>query len=175
MLRSLDIRDVLIIDRLSLTLGPGESFSIGAVMAQRASTSSYTALDDVFCYELSAESFFALLQKSAVLNFFCTQYLASLLGQSRQQLQLQFSQHVAEQQTMNSPLAAIIKRAPLSVTPQTPIRRVVELMAASSVGNWPEALAVSTRLAGSAAAASSSGAAVAAASSAGGSNTWSMT
>ena len=127
--------EVSVMDQASLTLGPGESFSIGAVMAQRASTSSYTALDDVFCYELSAESFFALLQKSAVLNFFCTQYLASLLGQSRQQLQLQFSQHVAEQQTMNSPLAAIIKKTPLSVTPQTPVRRVVELMAASSVGS----------------------------------------
>ena len=86
-------------DPSSLTLGSGECFSIGAVMALRASTCSYTALEDVFCYELSAESFFALLQKSAVLNFFCTQHLASLLGQSRQQLQRQFSQHVAEQQT----------------------------------------------------------------------------
>ena len=122
-------------DHASLTLGPGECFSIGAVMARRASTSSYTALDDVFCYELSAESFFALMQKSAVLNFFCTQHLASLLGQSRQQLQRQFSQHVAEQQTMNSPLASVIKKAPLAVTPQTPIRQVVELMAASSVGS----------------------------------------
>ena len=60
--------EAVIDDPSSLTLGPGESFSIGAVMAQRASTSSYTALDDVFCYELSAESFFALLQQSAVLR-----------------------------------------------------------------------------------------------------------
>ncbi|MBS1228960.1 MAG: putative domain and cyclic nucleotide-regulated nucleotidyltransferase [Proteobacteria bacterium] len=127
--------EVSVIDQASLTLGPGECFSIGAVMAQRASTSCYTALDDVFCYEITAESFFALLQKSAVLNLFCTQYLASLLGQSRRQLQMQFSQHVAEQQTMNSPLSAVIKKAALSVTPRTPIRKVVELMAASSVGS----------------------------------------
>lgn len=41
--------EVSVVDSSSLTLGPGECFSIGAVMAQRASTSSYTALDDVFC------------------------------------------------------------------------------------------------------------------------------
>ena len=119
----------------SLALMPGECFSIGALLAQRASTSRYTALDDVFCYELGADHFFSLLQQSPVFNRFCTQYLASLLAQSRQQLQSQFSQHVAEQQTMNSPLAAIIKRTPLSVTPQTPIRRVIEQMAASSIGS----------------------------------------
>ena len=130
-----DASEVSVIDQSSMTLGPGEGFSIGSVMAQRASTSSYLALDDVFCYEIMAETFFELMQKSAVLNFFCTQYLASLLSQSRQQLQLQFSQHVAEQQTMNSPLTAVIKKAPLSVTPDTPIRRVVELMAAGSIGS----------------------------------------
>lgn len=127
--------EVSVMDPSSLTLGPGEGFSIGSVMAQRPTTSSYTALEDVFCYELMAEDFFELMQKSSVLNLFCTQYLASLLSQSRQQLQLQFSQHVAEQQTMNSPLTAIIKKVPLSVTPDTPIRKVIELMAAGSIGS----------------------------------------
>lgn len=128
-------REVSVIDQSSLTLMPGEGFSIGSVMARRPSSSSYTAIDDVFCYELAAEVFFDLMQKSSVLNLFCTQYLASLLSQSRQQLQLQFSQYVAEQQTMNSPLTAIIKKQPLSVTPQTPIRTVIELMAGGSIGS----------------------------------------
>lgn len=105
------------------------------MLAQRATTSSYTALDDVFCYELAADHFAALMQKSAVFNRFCTQYLASLLSQSRQQLQSQFAQHVAEQQTMNSPLAALVKKAPLSVTPATPIRAVIEQMIAAGVGS----------------------------------------
>ena len=63
---------------------------------------SYRHLDvykrQVFCYEMTAGTFFLLMHKSSVLNLFCTQYLASLLSQSRQQLQQQFSQHVAEQQ-----------------------------------------------------------------------------
>ena len=118
-----------------LTLGPGEGFSIGSVAAQRPSTSFYTALGDVFCYELLAEDFFALMQMSSVLNIFCTQYLSSLLGQSRQQLQIHFSQHIAEQQTMNSSLASIIKRDPVTVTPDTPSRQAIETMVSCNIGS----------------------------------------
>ena len=127
--------EVSMMEQSSLALGPGESFAIGSVMAQRASSNHYTALGDVFCYELHASDFFELMQTSSVFNLFCTQYIASLLSQSRQQLQTQFSQRVAEQQTMNSPLASIIKREPISVAPETPIREVVEVMASRSIGS----------------------------------------
>jgi CBS domain-containing protein len=129
------VGEVSVNDSSALTLGPGECFSIASVMARRPSTSCYTAIDDVSCYELPAAAFIALTGQSAVLNLFCTQNLASLLSQSRQQLQLQFAQQVAEQQTMNSPLAAIIIKEPQAVSPQTPIREVIELMAAGSVGS----------------------------------------
>ena len=127
--------EISVMEHSILTLGPGEGFPIGSVTAQRPSTNIYTALGDVFCYELSADDYFVLMQKSPVFNIFCTQYIASLLSQSRQQLQMQFSQRVAEQQTMNSPLSSIIKKAPLSVTPDTLVREVVGLMAARSIGS----------------------------------------
>jgi CBS domain-containing protein len=127
--------DVSLVEYTSLTLGPGECFPIGPVMAQRVSINAYTALEDMFCYEMSVEDFFILIQKSRVFNLFCTQYIASLLNQSRQQLQSQFSQRVAEQQTMNSPLSTIIKKAPVAVTRETPIQKVVEMMAAGSLGS----------------------------------------
>lgn len=127
--------EISLMEHSLMTLGPGEGFPIGSVTAQRSSTNIYTAIGDVFCYELGADDFFALMQKSSVFNLFCTQYIASLLSQSRQQLQMQFSQRVAEQQTMNSPLASIIKKEALSVTPDTPVRQVVELMAGRSIGS----------------------------------------
>ena len=127
--------EISMMEQSTLTLGPGESFPIGSVTAQRSSSNLYTALSDVFCYELQADDFFLLIQKSSVFNLFCTQYIASLLSQSRQQLQTQFSQRVAEQQTMNSPLASIIKKAAISVTTETSIRQVVEVMAARSIGS----------------------------------------
>ena len=122
-------------EQAALTLGPGEGFPIGSVTAQRPSSNVYAAISDVFCYELPVADFFLLLQKSAVFNLFCTQYIASLLSQSRQQLQTQFSQRVAEQQTMNSPLASVIKKTPISVRRGTPVRAVVETMAARTIGS----------------------------------------
>lgn len=91
-----------------LSLGAGEGFPIGAVTAGRPSTDNiYTAVEDVFCYLLPAEDFLALMAMSPEFNLFCTQYIASLLDQSRRQLQLQFAQRASEQQTLNSPLSGI--------------------------------------------------------------------
>ncbi|MFZ2855111.1 MAG: DUF294 nucleotidyltransferase-like domain-containing protein [Rhodocyclaceae bacterium] len=127
--------DVSVVEYSSMTIGPGEGFPIGSVTAQRPSTSSYIALDDVFCYELPVQHFFEVMQKSTVFNLFCTQYIASLLSQSRQQLQVQFAQRAAEQQTMNSPLTSIVKKMPISVSPETPIRKVIETMAKGHIGS----------------------------------------
>jgi CBS domain-containing protein len=134
-IRARQAGDVSVMEQSAMTLGPGEGFPIGSVTAQRASTNVYTAIDDAFCYELAAEDFFALMQRSPVFNLFCTQYIASLLSQSRQQLQLQFSQRVAEQQTMNSQLAALIKREPVAVTGETPLREAIAAMVARKIGS----------------------------------------
>jgi len=119
----------------AITLGPGQAFAIGALMAQRPTSSAYVAREDVFCYELPADDFFTLTQQSTVFSLFCSQYIAGLLKQSQQQLQLQFAQRAAEQKTMNSPLAVIVKREPVSVLAEASIRQVVELMAGRHLGS----------------------------------------
>lgn len=127
--------DVGVMEYSSLILGPGELFPISSVMAQRSSTNTYVALEDVFCYELGADVFLELMRRSSVFNLYCTKYIATLLSQSRQQLQTQFSQRVAEQQTMNSPLASIIKREPICVTRESSIQQVVEKMNTIKIGS----------------------------------------
>lgn len=127
--------DVSVVDYTTMTIGPGEGFPIGSVTAQRPSTNFYIALEDTFCYELPVQVFFEIMQKSTVFNLFCTQYIASLLNQSRQQLQVQFAQRAAEQQTMNSPLTSIVKKTPVSVSPETSIREAIEAMAAGHIGS----------------------------------------
>lgn len=127
--------DISVMEYSSLSLGPGEFFPIGSVMAQRSSTNTYVALDDVFCYEFDADCFFELLQRSSAFNLHCTKYIASLLSQSRQQLQTQFSQRVVEQQTMNSPLSSVIKKEPVCVTRDSTIRQVVEKMNTIKIGS----------------------------------------
>ena len=127
--------EVTVTEYSILSLGAGESFPIGAVTAGRPSTNIYTAVDDVFCYQLPADDFLALLASSPEFNLFCTRYIASLLDQSRQQLQLQFAQRASEQQTLNSPLAGIGSRSPVTVGPETPLRAALETMSKAGVGS----------------------------------------
>ena len=127
--------EVTVTEYSILSLGAGESFPIGAVTAGRPSTNTYTAVDDVFCYQLPAEDFMGLMTSSPEFNLFCTQYIASLLNQSRQQLQLQFAQRASEQQTLNSPLAGIGSRSPITVTPETPLRAALETMSQAHIGS----------------------------------------
>ncbi|MBR0565014.1 CBS domain-containing protein [Azoarcus sp. L1K30] len=118
----------------SMTMGPGECFPIGAVSASRPSTNAYVAVEDSFCFQITADDFMQLMQMSPVFHLFCTQYIASLLNQSRQQLQSTFSQRAAEQQTMTTPLAQLIKREPIFVGPDCSARMALEKMAESGIG-----------------------------------------
>jgi CBS domain-containing protein len=127
--------EVTVTEYSILSLGAGESFPIGAVTAGRPSTNTYTATEDTFCYQLPAADFMTLMASSPEFNLFCTQYIASLLHQSRQQLQQQFSQRASEQQTLNSPLANIGSRSPVTVAPETPVRAALECMSKAGVGS----------------------------------------
>ena len=118
----------------SLTLGPGECFPIGALSAQRPSTNAYVALEDSFVYQLAADDFIELMRISPVFHLFCTQYIASLLSQSRQQLQSTFAQRAAEQQTMTTPLGDLVKQAPVWVAPETSTRAALEKLAELRIG-----------------------------------------
>ena len=118
----------------SLTLGPGECFPIGAISARRPSTNAYVAVEDSFCFQISADDFLHLMQISPVFHLFCTQYIASLLSQSRQQLQSSFAQRAAEQQTMTTALGKLIKQDPVFVTPDTPTRSALERMSELHLG-----------------------------------------
>lgn len=118
----------------SMTMGPGECFPIGAISASRPSTNAYVAVEDSFCFQISADDFMQLMQMSRVFHLFCTQYIASLLNQSRQQLQTTFSQRAAEQQTMTTPLAQLVKKEPIFVAPDTVTRSALELMAEMHIG-----------------------------------------
>ena len=118
----------------SLTIGPGESFPIGAISAGRPSTNTYVALEDSYVFQLASEDFLALMRISPVFHLYCTRYIANLLNQSRLQLQTTFSQRAAEQQTMTTPLGHLIKRDPITVSPDTPTRSVLEKMAEMHIG-----------------------------------------
>lgn len=122
-------------DAAWLELHEGECFPLGALLARRAVTSTYRARADVFCYELGAEDFHLLIELSAAFRDFCTRRIANLLEQSKQVIQAQYSQSSAEQQSMSSPLAEIVRRAPVTCAPGTPIREVLQTMQDLGIGS----------------------------------------
>jgi CBS domain-containing protein len=116
-------------------MGPGACFPIGALAARRPSTHSYVAVDDCFCFQLGADEFVELMRMSPVFQVFCTQHIARLLNQSRQQLQAVFSQRAAEQQGMTTPLGQLIGREAVWVTPETSTRAALERMNEAGIGS----------------------------------------
>jgi CBS domain-containing protein len=122
-------------DEACWELVEGECFPLGALLSKRAVSSTYRAKEDTFCYELAVEDFRRLLQKSAPFQDFCTRRIASLLEQSKQIIQARYSQNSSEQQSMDTPLSAIVRRKPISTLPATPIREVLETMQQKRIGS----------------------------------------
>jgi CBS domain-containing protein len=118
-----------------LELSEGECFPLGALLAHRPVASVYRAGKDTFCYELPAADFHTLLGMSAPFRDFCTRRIANLLEHSKQVIQAQYTQSGAEQQSLTSPLSAIIRRAPITCSPQTSVREVLEQMHESRIGS----------------------------------------
>jgi CBS domain-containing protein len=121
-------------DSAWLELHEGECFPLGALLAHRAVTSTYRASSDVFCYIVPAEDFLQLTRLSAAFSDFCTRRIANLLEQSQHLIQASYSKASAEQQSMSSSLAAVIRRAPVTCSPDSPIRLALQLMAEHGVG-----------------------------------------
>jgi CBS domain-containing protein len=118
-----------------LELVEGECFPLGALLANRPVASVYRAGSDTFCYELAATDFRTLLGMSTPFRDFCTRRIANLLEHSKQLIQAQYTQSSAEQPSLTSHLSAIIRREPVSCSPDTSVRRALELMHESRVGS----------------------------------------
>lgn len=118
-----------------LELAAGECFPLGALLAKRPVASVYRAGSDTFCYELSAADFRELITMSTAFRDFCTRRIANLLEHSKQVIQAQFSHSSVEQQSLASPLSAIVRREPVTCTSETSIRRVLEIMHEQRIGS----------------------------------------
>ena len=118
-----------------MELTEGECFPLGALLANRAVASFYKAGSDTFCYELPAPAFSELIGMSAAFRDFCTRRIANLLEHSKQVIQAQYSHSSAEQQSLASPLSSIVRRSPVTCTPETTVREVLKVMHELHVGS----------------------------------------
>ena len=118
-----------------VTLGPGECFSVYALMEKRAVGSPYTAAADTFCYQLPAEIFTELLHRNPRFQEFSTNYLRSLLKDSRRLIRMHSASAAEEQQVMNRPLRDLLKGPPVTCHADTALDAALRLMHEQRVGS----------------------------------------
>jgi len=116
-------------------LGPGEFFPVGALIGRRATTNVYRAETDTFCWELGADDFNALLERSPRFRAFCTDHLATLLGRSQRRLRAEAGEALIEGAGMLAPLKSVARRAPVSCKADTAVREVLAAMQRERVGS----------------------------------------
>ena len=114
-------------------LGPGDFFPVGALSAGGPTTKFYTAVQDTFCYRLPRDDFIELRRRSPEFERWCTQAITETLKQSLAQLQGQYSQLAAEQQTLTRPLAELLRRAPVTAPASAPLTEALALMRDATV------------------------------------------
>ena len=113
---------------------PGEMFPIDAVLGARATTRVYEATEDLFCYELGAADVQALLGSSPPFQRFCARRIDSLLQQARRALRAAYIAQTVADRPLLQPLASAVRRTPVTCSPDTPLRQVLERMQAERVG-----------------------------------------
>lgn len=118
-----------------LALGPGECFSVYALMEQRAVGSPYTAVADTFCYRLPAKIYAELLHRSQRFQEFSTHYLRSLLRDSRRLIQMHSASAAAEQHAMNKNLCELSARTPIACAADTSLEEALRRMHQARVGS----------------------------------------
>jgi CBS domain-containing protein len=122
-------------DAHPVAMGPGECFSVSAMLENRPVIAPYTAVTDTFCYELPVELFPELLNRSPVFREFTTEFLTSMLRESRRLIKLNYNATSGEQQTMSRTLRSLIVRQPVTCKPETPIGDVLRVMQGRKIGS----------------------------------------
>lgn len=116
-------------------LAEGEMFPIGALLSDRPAVSVYRAVGDVFCLRIARSDFHWLLENSFVFKDFCARRLTHLLEVSRQRMQADYVAEASSQQGMESPLASLLRREPVTCTAQTAVGIAAQTMVDERVGS----------------------------------------
>jgi CBS domain-containing protein len=111
-----------------LEWGPGECFPISAVLGQRATTMRYEAAEDVFAYEIDADTTQKLMTQSPPFQRFCTRHMGSLLAQAADRLRNTYSQQQVGSHSLLTPLGTTIRRKPVTCGPDTPLAEALQTM-----------------------------------------------
>jgi CBS domain-containing protein len=113
----------------------GDVFPLSAAVAQRAVSATYRATSDVFVLVWPVALIEELARAGGPFADFVSRRILSFLDQSRRALQVAYSSQTLAEQSLETPLAQLIKRAPAACSPETPIREALQIMQSKRVGS----------------------------------------
>ena len=113
----------------------GELFPVGAVLAERAVTSRYEAVDDVFCLEIDAAALRETARRDPVLADFLQRRMRHLLALSTQAAQAATASEVLARQSFDAPLSTLVGRDPVTVAAHDCVLEGLQRMQRQRVGS----------------------------------------
>jgi CBS domain-containing protein len=116
-------------------LEAGELFSVSASLAARPVAATYVAIGDCFCLTLPAADMQTLVGRSKPFRDFINNRVWMLLEQSRQALRNNFASKALLEQSLETRLGELIRRAPVTSFAQTPLREALTVMHTKRVGS----------------------------------------
>lgn len=114
---------------------PGDLFPVSAAVAHRAVTATYRAVGDTFVLVLPVAAMQELAQRSGAFADFLNRRIVGFLDLSRRALQVAYASQTLAEQSLESPLGELLQRPPVTCTPATPLREVLEEMHGRRIGS----------------------------------------
>jgi CBS domain-containing protein len=113
----------------------GDLFPVGAALAERPVTATYSADGDTFVLALPLAAMRELAGRSAPFSAFLNRRLLAMLELSRQRLQVAFASRALAEQSLDSPLAQLARRSLVSCRPEAPLQEVLTQMHTQGTGS----------------------------------------
>ena len=109
-------------------ISTGECFPIAALLGERATRTSHIAAADTFCLLLDKAAFVKVFTKSNPFRDFSLRGVSSLLDQANQQVQNRAAETLGSQLSLETKLAELSMRAPVTCQGDFPLHKAVQLM-----------------------------------------------
>lgn len=113
----------------------GECFPLAALIGERGTRTEHIAGEDTFCLTLPRRDFVKLFGLSAGFRDFALRGVSSLLDQVNQQAQMRAAENLGAQYSLDTRLAELAVRSPISCGPTLTVREAVRIMHEASVGS----------------------------------------
>jgi CBS domain-containing protein len=122
-------------DRNGFHYEAGDLFPVGAALGGRAVTATYTSDDDVFALRVPIDAVRALAADSPPFSEFLHGRVLKFLELSRRAVQAAYSSQVLAEQTLETPLGRLGRKAPAGVRPDATVGEALGLMHERGVGS----------------------------------------